>query len=664
MATTPAQDKMANAIRFLAVDAVEKANSGHPGLPMGAADIATVLFRDVLKFDAADPHWPDRDRFVLSAGHGSMLLYAVLYLTGTGGDKGLTIDDLKQFRQVGSKTPGHPEYGHTIGVETTTGPLGQGLGTAVGMAIAERMMAAHFPTVVDHRTYVLASDGDLMEGLSHEAIAIAGHYKLSKLIVFWDNNDISIDGEVSVLNDNVDQVERFKAAGWNACHVDGRDVAAILKATREAQKSDRPTLIACRTTIGFGAPQKEGTRHAHGEALGAEEVAGARKNLNWPYPPFVVPDEILAAWRDIGARGAADRDEWRRRLSELDPVRRDEFERRMNGKLPKGLDAVIDAYKRQLAEQAPEIATRKAGEAALNVIAPAVPELVTGSADLTPSNNTKVAATVEITPDDFSGRYIHWGIREHGMAAACNGLAVHGGIIPSGASFLAFTDYCRPSLRIAALMKIRVVHVFTHDSIGLGEDGPTHQPVEHLASLRAMPNMYLWRPCDSVETVECWQAALETPHSPSILALTRQSLPALRRTHVAENLCARGAYEIAPADGAADVSIFASGSEVSLAISAQQILKGKGIAARVVSVPCMTVFLAQPDDYRRSVIGAAKVKAAVEAAVRFGWDAIIGDGPFIGMTGFGESGPYKAVYEFFGITPEAVAKAAADRLGA
>jgi transketolase len=664
MATTPAQDKMANAIRFLAVDAVEKANSGHPGLPMGAADIATVLFRDVLKFDAADPHWPDRDRFVLSAGHGSMLLYALLYLTGTGGDKGLTIDDLKQFRQVGSKTPGHPEYGHTIGVETTTGPLGQGLGTAVGMAIAERMMAAHFPTVVDHRTYVLASDGDLMEGLSHEAIAIAGHYRLSKLIVFWDNNDISIDGKVSVLNDNVDQVERFKAAGWNACHVDGRDVAAILKAVREAQKSDRPSLIACRTTIGLGAPKKEGTRHAHGEALGAEEVAGARKNLNWPYPPFVVPDEILAAWRDIGARGAADRDEWRRRLSELDPARREEFERRLNGKLPKGLDAVIDAYKRQLAEQAPDIATRKAGEAALSVIAPAVPELVTGSADLTPSNNTKVAATVEITPDDFSGRYIHWGIREHGMAAACNGLAVHGGIIPSGASFLVFTDYARPALRLAALMKIRVVHVFTHDSIGLGEDGPTHQPVEQIASLRAMPNMYLWRPCDSVETVECWQAALETPHSPSILALTRQSLPALRRTHVAENLSVRGAYEIAPAQGAADVSIFASGSEVSLAISAQQILKGRGIAARVVSVPCMTAFFAQPDDYRRSVIGAAKVKVAVEAAVRFGWDAIIGDGPFIGMTGFGESGPYKAVYEFFGITPEAVAKAAADRVGA
>jgi transketolase len=663
MATTPAQDSMANAIRFLAVDAVEKANSGHPGLPMGAADIATVLFRDVLKFDAADPHWPDRDRFVLSAGHGSMLLYALLYLTGTGGDKGLTIDDLKQFRQVGSKTPGHPEYGHTIGVETTTGPLGQGLGTAVGMAIAERMLATHFPGVVDHHTYVLASDGDLMEGISQEAIAIAGHLRLAKLIVFYDMNGISIDGKTS-LSDSVDQVARFKSAEWEASAIDGHDQDAILASVRAAQRSARPTLIACRTTIGYGLPIKAGTSKAHGEAPGAAEIAGARKNLNWPYDPFVVPDEILAAWRKIGARGAPQREAWRKALEAYDPADRAEFERRIRGELPRGLDAIIDAYKRKLAEDKPNIATRKAGEAALNVIAPAVPELLTGSADLTPSNNTKVAATADITPEDFSGRYIHWGIREHGMAAACNGISVHGGVIPSGSSFLAFTDYCRPSLRIAALMKIRVVHVFTHDSIGLGEDGPTHQPVEHLASLRAMPNLCLWRPADSVETVECWQAALETPHSPSILALTRQSLPALRRTHVAENLSARGAYEIAPAEGAADVSIFASGSEVSLAVSAQQILKGKGIAARVVSVPCMTAFFAQPDDYRRSVIGAAKVKVAVEAAVRFGWDAIIGDGPFIGMTGFGESGPYKAVYEFFGITPEAVAKAAADRLGA
>ena len=663
MSTSVAHDSMANAIRFLAVDAVEKAKSGHPGLPMGAADIATVLFRDVLKFDAADPHWPDRDRFVLSAGHGSMLLYSLLYLTGVGGDKGLTIDDLKHFRQVGSKTPGHPEYGHTLGVETTTGPLGQGIATSVGMAIAERMLAAHFPGIVDHRTYVLASDGDLMEGVSQEAIAIAGHLRLSKLIVFYDDNGISIDGKTS-LSDSVDQVARFKSAGWNASHIDGLDPDAIRDAVHAAQSSDRPTMIACKTTIGYGAPHKAGTNKAHGEALGAEEVAGARKNLNWPYEPFVVPEDILAAWRTVGARGAPKREAWKRALEALDPGMRAEFERRIRGDLPKDFDAVIDAYKRKLAAEAPEIATRKAGEAALNVIAPAVPELVTSSADLTPSNNTKVAATAEITADDFSGRYIHWGIREHGMAAACNGMAAHGGIIPSGACFLIFTDYCRPALRLAALMKIRVAHVFTHDSIGLGEDGPTHQPIEQIASLRALPNLYLWRPADSVETVECWQAALEHAHSPSILALTRQSLPALRRAHVAENLCARGAYEIAPANGAAAVSIFASGSEVSLAVAAQGLLKDRGIAARVVSVPCMDAFFDQPEEYRKAVIGDAKVKVGVEAAVRFGWDAIIGDGPFIGMKGFGASGPYKAVYQFFGITAEAVADAAAKRLAA
>ncbi|HZZ60408.1 MAG TPA: transketolase [Roseiarcus sp.] len=660
MATSPSHDSMANAIRFLAVDAVEKAKSGHPGLPMGAADLATVLFRDVLKFDASDPDWPDRDRFVLSAGHGCMLLYALLYLTGVGGDKGLTVEDLKQFRQLGSKTPGHPEYGHTIGVETTTGPLGQGLATSVGMAIAERMLAAHFPEIVDHHTYVLVSDGDLMEGVSQEAISIAGHLKLHKLIVFYDNNGISIDGKTS-LSDSVDQVMRFESAGWNASGIDGHDPEAIRNAIRAAQNSDRPTMISCRTTIGFGLPTRAGTNKAHGEAPGAAEVAGARKNLNWPYEPFVVPDDILAAWRAVGARGKPQNTAWRERLAALEPGKRAEFERRIRGDLPKDFDGVIDAYKRKLAADAPEVATRKAGEAALNVIAPAVPELVTSSADLTPSNNTKVAATPEITPDNFSGRYIHWGIREHGMAAACNGIAVHRGLIPSGASFLCFTDYCRPSLRIAALMKARVVHVFTHDSIGLGEDGPTHQPVEHLASLRAMPNLYLWRPADSVETVECWQAALER-HSPSILALTRQNLPALRRAHVSENLCAKGAYEISAADGEAIVSIFASGSETSIAVAAQALLKEQGVASRVVSVPCMDAFFEQGEDYRRAVIGSAKVKVAVEAAVRQGWDAIIGDGPFVGMTGFGGSAPYKPLYQHFGITPEAVAQAAAARL--
>ncbi len=663
MATSVSHDAMANAIRFLALDAVEKAKSGHPGLPMGSADVATVLWRDVLKFDASDPHWPDRDRFVLSGGHGCMLLYSLLYLTGVGGAKGLGIDDIKQFRRVGSRTPGHPEYWCAPGVETTTGPLGQGIATSVGMAIAERMLAARFPSVVDHRTYVLASDGDLMEGVSQEAIGIAGHLKLSKLIVFWDNNGISIDGKLT-LADNVDQVARFQSAGWNSSHIDGHDPAAILNAIRAAQNSDRPTMIACKTTIGFGLPTHAGTNRAHSDAQGAAEVAGARKNLNWPYEPFVIPDDILAAWRKAGSRSSAQREAWNRAIEALDAKELAEFERRLRGDLPKDLDKVVDDYKRKLADEKPEVATRKSGQAALDVIGAAVPELFTSSADLTPSNNTKFKDEKEITPDDFSGRYIHWGIREHGMVAACNGFAVHGGFIPSGASFFCFTDYCRPSLRIAALMKVRVVHVFTHDSIGLGEDGPTHQPVEHLASLRAMPNFYVWRPADSVETVECWQAALKREHSPSILALTRQGLPALRTTHVAENLCARGGYEISPASGQADVSIFASGSEVSLAVAAQAQLKEKGVAARVVSMPCFPVFFEQPEDYRRSVIGSAKVKVGVEAAVRFGWDAVIGDGPFIGMKSFGESGPYKDVFQHFGITPEAVVEAALNRLGA
>ncbi len=663
MTAQVSHDAMANAIRFLSVDAVEKAKSGHPGLPMGAADVATVLFRDVLKFDAADPQWPDRDRFVLSAGHGSMLLYSLLYLTGVGGRDGLTIADLEAFRQVGSKTPGHPEYGHTLGVETTTGPLGQGLATAVGMALAERMLAAEFGDVVDHHTYVLASDGDLMEGVSQEAIAIAGHLKLAKLIVLYDDNGISIDGKTS-LSDSVDQLMRFRSAGWRSLRIDGHDPVAILKAIKAAKRTDKPTLIACRTTIGFGLPTRAGTSKAHGEAAGATEIAGARAALKWPYDPFVVPDDILAAWRDVGARGKGKRARWRRTLAALPPERRAEFERRIRGELPAALDAVVDAYKRQLAADAPEMATRKSGEAALKVIAPVVPELVTGSADLTGSNNTKVPATVEISAGDMSGRYVHWGIREHGMAAACNGMALHGGFIPSGASFMAFTDYARPSLRLAALMGAHVVHVFSHDSIGLGEDGPTHQPVEHFAALRAIPNLLLWRPADAVETVECWQAALAASHSPSILALTRQNLPALRKAHVAENLSALGAYEISPAPEKAAVSIFASGSEVSIAVAAQKLLAEKNVAARVVSAPCFERFFEQSESYRKEVIGDAPVKVGVEAAVRQGWDALIGDGPFIGMSSFGASGPYKQLYEFFGITAAKVAEAALARLGA
>jgi transketolase len=652
-------DEMANAIRALAMDAVEKAKSGHPGLPMGAADIATVLFTKVLKYDAAAASWPDRDRFVLSAGHGSMLLYALLYLTG---EPSMTIAELQRFRQLGSRTPGHPEYRHAPGVEATTGPLGQGLGMAVGMALAERMLNAEFGSIVDHRTYVLVSDGDLMEGISQEAIAIAGHLRLNRLIAFYDDNHVTIDGPTS-LADSVDQVKRFQACNWNAVRIDGHDQKAILRAIRKAQKAELPSLIACKTIIGFGMPTRAGTSTAHSDAPGAEEIAGARRNLNWPYEPFVIPEPILAAWRRAGNRGRARRKAWNAALNLLPTAQRDEFERRLRGDLPASFGEAVTAYKRKLAEDRSPIATRKASQATLEVLAKTIPELVTGSADLTPSNNTKVAGMVDIGPSSYSGRYVHWGVREHGMAAAVNGIALHGGFIPSGASFLTFSDYCRPALRLSALMGIRAIEVFTHDSIGLGEDGPTHQPVEHLAALRAIPNLLVFRPADRTETLECWQLALQAKTSPSILALTRQNLPSVRRDFTPENLSAAGAYELAPAAGGpAKVSIFASGSEVSIALDARDILAERGIAARVVSVPCMTLFLRQGRDRRQKIIGDAPVRVGVEAAVRQGWDAIIGEnGIFIGMTGFGASAPYKDVYNYFNITPEAVAEAAARR---
>ncbi|MFO1150805.1 MAG: transketolase [Alsobacter sp.] len=650
---------MANAIRALAMDAVEKAKSGHPGLPMGTADIATVLFSHVLKYDAADPAWPDRDRFILSAGHGSMLLYSLFYLTGLGG---MSLDELKRFRQWGSKTPGHPEYGHTVGVETTTGPLGQGISTAVGFALAERLMAAEFgPEVVDHHTFVLASDGDLMEGISQEAIAIAGHMKLSRLIVLWDNNGVSIDGPVS-LSDSVDQIRRFQAANWNTAQVDGHDADAILAAVEAAKRSDRPTMIACKTVIGFGAPKKAGTSKAHGEPLGAEELAGAKAALNLSPDPFSIPEGALEAWRSAGARGASARAAWAKRLAAMDPAHRAEFERRVRGDLPAGFKAAMDGLKAKLAAEPVTVATRKASELALEVITEAVPELVLGSADLTPSNNTKTKNLKVVAPGELAGRYIHWGIREHGMAAAMNGIALHGGLIPAGATFMVFTDYCRPSIRLAALMGVRVVYVMTHDSIGLGEDGPTHQPVEHLASLRAIPNLQVFRPADPIETAECWQIALETRSGPSLLALTRQNLAPFRREPSAENLSARGAYRIAGSDDGR-VSLFASGSEVEIALAARDLLAARGVAARVVSVPCFELFAAQPEAVRAAVIGKAPVKVAIEAGLRMGWDAIIGsDGIFVGMSGFGASAPYKELYAHFGITAEAVAEQVAARL--
>ncbi len=653
---------MANAIRALAMDAVEKANSGHPGMPMGMADVATVLFTRYLKFDPADPYWPDRDRFVLSAGHGSMLLYSLLYLTGY---PEMTLDELQRFRQLHSKTPGHPESFDTIGVETTTGPLGQGVATSVGMALAERMLAAEFgEDIVDHRTFVLCSDGDLMEGVSHEAIALAGHLRLNKLIFLYDDNGISIDGPLT-LADSVDQVARFKAAGWNAVQIEGLNHEAVGEAIDAALKSDRPSLIACKTVIGYGAPKKAGTSKAHGEALGAEELAGAKKALGWDYGPFVVPDDILAAWRDVGKRGAPARAAWQKRIAAKDAKERGEFERRLARKRPAALAEAFAALKQKIAADKPTLATRKSSEMVLESITVAMPELILGSADLTPSNNTQTKNLANIKPGDYSGRYIHYGIREHGMAAAMNGIAMHRGLQPAGGTFFVFTDYARPAMRIAALASIPVVYVMTHDSIGLGEDGPTHQPVEHLAALRCMPNMRVFRPADAMETAECWQLALERLDGPTVLALTRQNLASSRTSAEKENLCAQGAYEISPASEKALATIFASGSEVELAINAQKLLRDKSIAARVVSVPSLELFLAQPEDYRAKVIGDAPVKLAVEAAVRFGWDAVIGpDGLFVGMHSFGASAPYKDVYRNFGITAEAVADAVVKRRNA
>ena len=650
-------DRMANAIRALAMDAVEQAKSGHPGMPMGTADVATVLFTQFLKFDPSDPAWPDRDRFVLSAGHGSMLIYALLYLTGY---ESVTIDEIKRFRQLGSRTPGHPENFVTTGIETTTGPLGQGIANAVGMALAERHLAATFGAeVVDHHTYVLASDGDLMEGISQEAIALAGHLKLNRLIVLFDDNGISIDGPLS-LADSVDQVKRFEAAGWAAVRIDGHDPKAIAAALTRAKASDRPTLIACRTTIAFGAPTKAGSEKSHGSPLGAEEIAGTRKALGWTAEPFEIPDDVRDLWREAGRRSRDANTAWRKRLDALGADARAEFERRMRGDLPKDrLAAAVQAIKAKIAAEPKDVATRVASEQALGELVSALPEMIGGSADLTGSNNTRPKGMTVLSAADYGGRFIHYGIREHGMAAAMNGMAVHGGVIPYSGTFLVFSDYCRPSLRLAALMGERVIHVMTHDSIGLGEDGPTHQPVEHLAALRAIPNLRVFRPCDSVETVECWQLALEYRDGPSVLALTRQNLPVQRPAADAANACAVGAYELVPAAGKAQVSIFATGSEVSIAVAAQQQLAAQGIATRVVSVPCFELLFAAPDAVRRAVIGDAPVKIGVEAAVRQGWDAIIGsDGAFVGMSGFGASAPYKDLYRHFGITAEAIADAA------
>jgi transketolase len=654
-AKNPHLRHMANALRALAMDAVELAKSGHPGMPMGMADVATVLFSQFLHFDPAAPQWPDRDRFVLSNGHGSMLLYGLLYLTGYAD---MTIEEIKRFRQLGSRTAGHPERGHASGIETTTGPLGQGLANSVGMALAERMLAAEFGSdIVDHYTYVMAGDGCLMEGISHEAASLAGHLRLNRLIVLYDDNSISIDGPTDLAFTD-DRLMRFRAYGWAAEQVDGHDHAAVAEAIRRAQRSDRPNLIACRTIIAFGAPTKAGTAAAHGSPLGAAEIAGARERLGWPYPPFEIPPDVAAFWREAGGRGASVRQEWQARLAKLDPARRAEFLRRQKGDLPAGFDAAIAELKERFRQANAKLATRQSSGQTLDALVPVVPELAGGSADLTPSNNTFAKGQKVLTPDDFSGRYIHYGVREHGMAAAMNGIAAHGGLIPYGGSFLCFTDYCRPSIRLSAFMGLRVVYVMTHDSIGLGEDGPTHQPVEHLAALRAIPGLWVLRPADAVETAECWALALARHDGPSVMALSRQGLPLLRADASADNLSARGGYVLSEPAGGRQVTLLATGSEVSLAVAAQGALAQRGIRAAVVSLPCWELFENAAAEYREAVLGQAP-RVAVEAAVRFGWDRWLGEkGRFVGMSGFGASAPAEALYPYFGITPEKVAEAA------
>ncbi len=652
---------MANAIRALAMDAVQKADSGHPGMPMGMADVATVLFNRFLKFDPRHPEWPDRDRFVLSAGHGSMLLYALLYLTGY---PGMDIEQLKAFRQLGSRTPGHPEYGHAPGIETTTGPLGQGLGNAVGMALAERLLNRRYgDALVDHYTYCLAGDGCLMEGISHEAISLAGHLKLGRLIVLFDDNQISIDGPTS-LSVSDDQLERFRASNWHVARVDGHDIEAVALAIENARSiTDRPSMIACRTEIGYGAPTKAGTAATHGAPLGADEVKGARERLNWPYPPFTVPEHILAAWRETGARHHGAYDAWSKAASALDPEARSGLTDPIDAAAKRGIARAIAAAKSAFVQDRAKLATRQSSQKVLETLVPVVPGLVGGSADLTGSNGTLTKLHGIVKPGEFGGNYIHYGVREHEMAAAMNGMALHGGIVPYGGTFLVFSDYCRPSIRLAAMMGQRVIYVMTHDSIGLGEDGPTHQPVEQLAALRAMPNLNVMRPADSVECAECWEIALLAKGTPSILALTRQGVPLLRASDNMENLSAKGAYVLIEPDGARDVTLIGTGSEVALAAEAGAKLAAKGIKAAVVSMPCWELFEAQTQSYRNEVLGAAP-RVAVEAASGFGWEKWIGEGgAFVGMRGFGASAPAQDLYKHFGITAEAVASAAIEVLG-
>ncbi|WP_299145122.1 transketolase [uncultured Tateyamaria sp.] len=651
----------ATAIRALTLDAVAAANSGHSGMPMGMADVATVLFEKHLKFDASAPNWPDRDRFILSAGHGSMLLYSLLHLTGY---EDMTLQQIKDFRQWGAITAGHPEYGHAGGIETTTGPLGQGIANSVGFAMAEEIMRAHYgKKVVDHYTYVIAGDGCLMEGVSQEAITLAGRHQLSKLIVFWDNNNITIDGPVT-LSDTTDQPQRFKSAGWAVIEIDGHDPEAIDAAITKAKSQGKPTMIACKTHIALGHAAQD-TSKGHGALTDADQMAAAKAAYGWTTGPFDVPADVKSAWEAIGARGAAARAEWEARFAGLSSNKQNQFNRVIARDVPKKLSATVKAFKKQMSESAPKLATRAASEKALEVINPVMPETVGGSADLTGSNNTKTGDLGVFDTDNRGGRYVYWGVREHGMSSAMNGMALHGGIRPYGGTFMCFTDYARPAMRLAALMKIPTVFVMTHDSIGLGEDGPTHQPVEHLAISRATPNTMVFRPADAVETAESWELALSATETPSVLSLTRQGLPTVRTEHKLKNLTAQGAYVLADAEGKRQVILIASGSEVSIAMEARAKLQEAGIGCRVVSMPCMELFAQQDESYRRKVLPAGPVRIGIEAAMRQGWDQwLLGErgksnkADFVGMDDFGASAPANVLFEKFGITTDAVVEKA------
>jgi transketolase len=649
--------RMADAIRALAIDAVEKAKSGHPGMPLGMADVATVLFSQFVKFDAADPRWPDRDRFVLSAGHGSMLLYSILHLTG---QPGMTIEDIKHFRQLHSPAAGHPELGEAPGIETTTGPLGQGIGNAVGMALAERILAARFgKSLVDHRTWAICGDGCLQEGVSHEAASLAGHLNLDKLTLLWDDNKVTIDGPTD-LSFTDDTLRRFQSYGWAVRRVDGHDTAEVAAALAWAVRTPKPVLLACKTIIGFSAPKKAGTAASHGSPLGPEEAAAAKSALGWNHPPFEVPDGLRERWEAVGRRSAGTRRTWLKRLAKH-PMKAD-FERAIAGRLPEAWHEALAALRAKTAEEKPKLATRIAGQRALEALVPSIPEMVGGSADLTGSNNTNVKGIPSVKPGDFNGRYVHYGVREHGMAAAMNGMALHGGIIPYSGAFLVFADYMRPSIRLAALMRQRVIHVLTHDSIGLGEDGPTHQPVETLAGLRAIPHLFVFRPGDAMETAECWELAVKRADGPSVLALSRQNLTPFRG-EAGENRCARGGYIVEEASGPRRATLIATGSEVSLAVVARAALEAEGIATAVVSLPCWELFAAQDAGYREQVLGSA-LRVGIEAAIGFGWERWLGpEGLFIGMEGFGASGPAEELFRHFGLTAEAVTAAVKKRIG-